>query len=632
MLRNCLAIAIFILLGVLIYANTIESPFYFDDEPNIIKNRHIRLTKLTLENLVNAGFKSPCARRPVVNISFALNYYVHQYDVKGYHIVNLFIHILNATLLYLLFLKTLSSFSRKGCCSTYNNCTIEEIRILAFFATLLWMVHPVQTQSVTYIVQRMNSMAALFYLLSLLLYYHGRSSMMRYRTHPTSKAKQTRFSPMVIVSFIGAFFSGMLAIGSKEIAATLPVFIGLFEWYFFSATGKWHFKRKAFIGIFIFVAMVMVIFIYLGKTPWQGILAGYNQRDFSLGQRLLTQSRVIVFYITLLTFPYPSRLNLTHDFPLSDSLIAPLTTLPSILAIVGLIAIGVYGRRKSMLISFAVFWFLGHLVIESSFIPLEIIFEHRLYLPSMLFGLIIVLYVRRMIPSVRIRYTCLTIMVSVLALWTYQRNAVWQDDIHLWQDCVKKAPRTPRGYTNLGNAYLNHKHFNKAIAAYEKALEIDPQDSMTHSNLGNAWLTGGDVRKAIRHYRAALKIAPENAAAHSNLGVAFNTLGDYDKAIHHFNQAVTLDPNRMEIYNNIGNILARQNKLEGAIRYYRKAIEIKPLYAKAHYNLGNALVRKRSFHEAIAHYRKALQISPDYSEAKRNLEYVLERFRYSEEK
>ncbi len=200
------------ILVFLIYSSTVQR--------NIQNNPHVRLTKLTLEGITRAGLESPASKRPVANISFALNYYFDHYNVLGYHLVNVLIHITTGILLYFFSKNTLSIPSLH---STYATD-----RRIPFFTALLWLVHPIQTQSVSYIVQRMNSMAAMFYVLAFLLYVRGR----------LAKKEQIRWP-----WFVGCGFAGMLALGSKEIAATLPFFILLYEWYFFQDLGIAWLKR-----------------------------------------------------------------------------------------------------------------------------------------------------------------------------------------------------------------------------------------------------------------------------------------------------------------------------------------------------------------------------------------------------
>ena len=190
--RSALVLLVFVFLGFLIYSNTLDVSFYFDDRPNIVENPNVRLTGLSLKDITGACFKTACPNRPVANLSFALNYYFHQYDVMGYHVINIVIHIITGILLYFFIKTTLSIPSIR---SNYKHHAS-----IALFAALIWLAHPVQTQSVTYIVQRMNSMAAMFYILTFLLYAKGRMLKEKHKTWPW---------------FAGCALAGLLALSSK---------------------------------------------------------------------------------------------------------------------------------------------------------------------------------------------------------------------------------------------------------------------------------------------------------------------------------------------------------------------------------------------------------------------------------
>ena len=463
-----LPIAIFVFL---LCANTLNGPFVFDDRQNILHNENIKLKRLTWEEVTKAAFESPCSNRPVAKISFALNYYLHQCTslglfvgyLQGYHLVNILIHIATGILLYF-FIKTVLNLPSLA--SRYG-----PPGWIALFTALIWLVHPIQTQSVAYVVQRMNSMAAMFYILSFLLYVKAR----------LAEAKKTRW-----VLFAGCALSGMLAVGSKEIATTLPFFILLFEWYFFQDLSRDWLKRHAFFFAGVLILFALVAFVYLGADPLGKILAGYETRDFTLIQRVLTEFRVVILYISLLFFPHPSRLNLDYDFPLSFSLIDPITTLLSIAAIVGLVGLALYLAKRERLISFCILWFFGNLLIESSVIGLEIIFEHRTYLPSMLVSLLAVALIYQFVKLKLLRGVALCAIVMIFSVWTHERNVVWSDEIALWSDCVEKSPEKARTHTNLGSALRRQGKLEEAISHYTKALEIDPEYEKAHQGMSFA--------------------------------------------------------------------------------------------------------------------------------------------------
>ncbi|MDY6953184.1 MAG: tetratricopeptide repeat protein [Thermodesulfobacteriota bacterium] len=561
---ECLLLFLLSLLVLFIYSNTLDSPFIFDDKPNIQDNPQIRLSELTLDGVKKAGASS----RPVAMISFALNYYFHQYNVLGYHLVNILIHITTGILLYLFVGITLKMPSVVAMYGAH--------RWIPFFTALLWLVHPTQTQSVTYVVQRMNSMAAMFYLLSLLLYAKAR----------LAGEKRKRW-----LLFVGSGLSGLLALGSKQTAATLPVFVLGYEWYFFQGLSKdWLKRHLAYLfGITVFFAVISLVFLGLNPLETFQSIGDYSRNEFTFGQRVLTQFRVVIYYLSLLFYPLPSRLNLDYDFPLSLSLISPLTTLLSAGAIVGIIGLACCLARKERLISFCILWFLGNLVIESSVIPLAIIFEHRTYLPSMLVSLVAVALAYRHINWRWGTVVTLCAMVALCSAWTFQRNSVWSNDVALWSDCVRKSPSKARPHNSLGAALARQGKLDEAMRHYSTALEIDPDFAEPHCNLGTALAHQGRLDEAISHFLKALEIKPDYAKAHNSLGTA----------------------------------TARQGRLDEAISHFLKALEIKPDYAKAHNNLGSAFARQGKLDEAISHFTEALKIKPDYNRAMKNLRSAL---------
>jgi hypothetical protein len=280
-----LAIIIF-----LIYSSNLSGPFIFDDS-RIENNPPLHITNLSLQSLTKAGFESSPSTRPVSYITFALNYYFHGFHTTGYHLVNICIHVLAAIFLFLLIKTTLSL--------PHLQNKYAKFAWLPFAAALFWAVHPLQIQSVTYIIQRMNSLSAMFYILSLYLYAKGRLSGPGVRKW---------------LLFTGALLAGILALGSKETAATLPFFIFLYEWYFFQDFDLSWFIKQVIPAAVLVLFFTVLVFLYLGSDPFSTILATYNLRDFTITQRVLTEFRVVVFYIGLLFFPHPGRLNLDHYF------------------------------------------------------------------------------------------------------------------------------------------------------------------------------------------------------------------------------------------------------------------------------------------------------------------------------
>ena len=372
-LRHLIAIALIAGVALVAYSNTFHVPFHFDDRPNIVENPNVQFTVLTwdrLERLIKNTYKVTI--RVFSYFTFALNYYFGGFNVFGYHLVNFFIHIASGIFLYWFLMLTFNLPSLK---EKYGPISYK----VALFSSLIFISHPIQTQSVTYIVQRMASMAGMFYLLSFILYIKGRLS--------TGVPR--------IFYFGGTMLSYLLGVFSKENVAILPLFIVLYEFYFFQ---NFDLSPRGKRILFALIGSLLVLgafgFVLWGKRYIDLTIEGFQDRPFTMLERVLTQPRVVLYYVTLLVFPHPSRFNLDYDFPISKTLLNPPTTLISILIIAGLIGYSIWTAKKRPVLSFCILWYFGNLVIESSIFPLEMVYEHRLYLPAVgpfiLFSLFVV--------------------------------------------------------------------------------------------------------------------------------------------------------------------------------------------------------------------------------------------------
>jgi len=613
--KNISILILFSIIGFLIYSNTLESPFILDDEQNIKENTDIRINEITIGSLVKVVFKNGYfSKRPVSKITFALNYYFHQYNLKGYHVVNIIIHVLSSILLYFFIRITLITPALQ---SKYNNP-----EYFAFFAAMVWMVHPLHTQSVTYIVQRMSSMSAMFYLLSMLFYVTGRMHLKK--DMPGNSQSKTRGSFFFSTSglyFLGAVLAWLLALGSKQSAAALPVFIFLYEWYFFRDLDRTWLKRNMKKNFTIVVLIGLTSLFILETAPLEHLrsINDFSNHEFTFMERVFTQPRVVIYYLSLLFYPHPSRLNLDYDFPLSNSLVDPLTTLFSIFVIAGLIWFAVCMAKKERLLSFCILWFFGNLIIESSVIPLAVIFEHRTYLPSMLICLLMIITGHRYIKFKGAGVIFVCIVTAVFSFWTYQRNMVWSDFFTLWSDCVKKSPQKARPHISLGVALQEQGYLDDAVKHYEKALNIDNEDEMAHYNLGIALKKQGRTEDSIKHYMEAVHINPDYGKAHYNLGNAIKKQGRLDDAVKHYMEVLRIDPDYERAYFSLGIALKKQGRVDEAIKHYRKAVRLKPDHMEAHYNLGNALQEQGHVDDAIEHYLDAVRIRPNFAKARNNL-------------
>jgi len=532
-----LAILLLFVAGTAVYSNTFQSPFVFDDINFITRNNpHVHMTDFSWASIKEAALEGNPRHRYLPNISFAVNYYFGRENPFGYHLVNLAIHLLTGIILFFLFQATLFLCSNEkdervspaGASSGILRPAPYEWA--AFFGAMLWLVHPVQTNAVTYMCQRMTSMAALFFVLSLLLYVTGRRVFRKGRVRSS------------VAFFAGCVISGLCAVASKENAGTLPIFILLYEWFFFQKLKNLRSMRPlawVVIGSIIFIGISVH---FLGADPIARILSSYSLREFTLSERVMTEFRVVVYYLSLLAFPHPRRLVLDHDYPISNSLMTPVSTIFSLGAIIGLAVVAVYAARKDRLASFAIVWFLGNLVIESSVIGIEIIYEHRMYLPTMFLYLLFSRMVFRVSGTKRRAGAfILTVLALILAIWTYQRNVIWQSEESFWTEGVQKAPRKARPYQNLAYSLQVGGQYVRAIDNYRKSLSIAPHPT-AYANMGLCYESIGYYSDAVEAYARALKMKPDSPNVHADLAVALINIGEFEAARSHFEQAYRMNP------------------------------------------------------------------------------------------
>lgn len=605
---HAVALTITCCLGAALYSNSLDGGFIFDDRFNIEANPFIlKVTELDWRQLYDAATKSP-SPRPVANVSFALNHWFGRLDVTSYHVVNIVIHLLSGILVYFLASLTyhLSFDTRYRDTASVGDRTIGW---MALFAACIFVAHPLQTQAVSYIVQRMTSMATMFYLLALLLYIHGRLS------HHSGRRWAL---------WAGGLISWLAAMGSKEIAVTLPLLIALYEWYFFQDLSRQWLRSSMKYFLAVGVVFVLVMVVFLGTSPLEKILSGYERRDFTMGQRVLTQFRVLIHYISLMLLPSPSRLNLLHHIPTSRSLLEPITTLFSMATVTGLVGAAVYYARRQRLISFCVLWFFLNLAIESSVVGLEMIYEHRLYLPMFAFSLAVPYGVY----SLRSKQAAAPALIAVLVILglgtsTYVRNWAWRDAVVFWHDVISKNPQSPRAYNSLGLVLQRRGQITEAIEHYHRALQIDSDYAPAHHNLGRTFLEQGKIAAAAEHSQQAVHLDPNLPEAQMGLGQALESQGNLEEAIEHLRQAVQIRPHYAQAHYNLGNILAGQERMAEAAEHYRQAVQIKPEYSLAYNNLGVVLQRQGRLAEAVEQYHQSLRIDPDQSGVHNNLSLAL---------
>jgi tetratricopeptide (TPR) repeat protein len=598
------SIVLICLVGVIAYSNSFDCSFHFDDTPNIEENIAIR----NLSNIKAWWNFQPS--RPIGFLSFALDYHFHRLDVWGYHLVNLAIHIANAVLVWWLVMLTMSTPVMRSQPVSRHKMS------MAIFAALLFVSHPLATQSVTYIVQRLASLATLFYLLSLALYVKGRLW------------EGNRGTP-VYVYYAGSILCAVLGMLTKEIVFTLPFALVLYEFSFIK-TDAWKIDLKnrgiqipvIILGIFVALFFLNFSFRIFNTIP-PLLVQGYDY-PITAWEYLLTQFSVILTYIRL--FILPLNQNLDYNHPVYHSLFE-WHTLFGLLSLAGIFVAGILLFRRYRLISFGIIWFFLTLSVESSIIPISqnVIFEHRTYLPGLGFFLVVagVVFYFLWDRYRQVAWGILLLLVLTNTVLTYERNKVWRTDYTLWGDCIKKSPNKARPLSNYGNALLDMGNASEALTYYNRAVELNPHFYTAYGNRGNAKIKLGDYKDAVRDCEEALRINPYYSEAHCNLANALALQGKMGEAIVHLKEAIKVKPESADYHYNLGNVLAHQGKAGEAITHFQEAIKLKPDFADAENNLGNTLEDEGRLDEAIGHYAEALRINPNLADSYNNMGLAL---------
>lgn len=586
----------------LVYSNTFDASFHLDDFSNIVQN----------ESLRDLGrWWPPSGRRWLGYLTFALDYSVGGLDVFGYHLVNVAIHVCNGLLVFWLAAATL----RTPALRTAEAGPLTR-RHLPVAAGLIFAVHPLATQAVTYIVQRFTSLATLFFLLSLASYGEARLSLEADRR---SKLRAWLFYVASVVAAAGAM-------KTKEISFTLPVVAVVYEMLFFRSG-----RKLLLVAPLAATALLVPLGLAGVGESLSDVLGDTSRfaaetRDIPRSVYLLTESRVVVTYLRLLLFPVGQ--NFDHDVALSRSLAEPGVLFAlAVLAGLAIAAVAVLARARrenqaaGVLVFFAVAWFFVTLAVESSVIPIrDVMFEHRVYLPSAGAAIGIAAALLWAVERLRFRSppalqcaAALVIFAGPLAGATYARNSVYEDDLTLWSDVVSKSPGKARAHDELGLAYKDKGRLEDAIREYREAIRLDPELALAHNHLGSAYQERGQLDAAIREYRAALRFAPGLAEAHLNLGLAHGERGERDDELREYREAVRLAPGLAEAHMDLGAAYAERHLLDDAIRELRETIRLDPGRSAAHINLGLAYETKGELDAAVREYREGIRLAPSES-------------------
>jgi tetratricopeptide (TPR) repeat protein len=469
--HRLLVLIVVLVLGAAVFLPGVSGPYVFDDYSNLLNNSYLRIGSLDVDALTQAAWSldSGPLQRPVATLSFALNYYLAGGfgNSVSFKAVNIALHLANALLVFWLLHLIFAQAARLADSSDYLKSLRQDDGIwLAGVGALLWMVHPIQVTSVLYVVQRMVELSALFTLLALICYLKGRERIC---------ARQRGGYPIIILGNAGF---GTLAVFSKENALLLPVFIALLEYVLYSDEVPWRnwrrLARHTRITLAIAVVTALTLAIVLAA---QYAMEGYFNRPFSLVERVLTEPRVLFFYISLILVPRIDAFGLHHeDIALSTSLLAPWATLPAIAGVVTLIGHAFLVRRRQPLLSLGVLWFFAGHLLESTVFPLEIAHEHRNYLASL--GVLLAFAHGVGLVVTKLGNSKAWLILPVLALAfggvTYLRATHWANAKSLFAFEALHRPGSAVAQSEAAVVLAQYGHYTEAAEALGRASELEP--------------------------------------------------------------------------------------------------------------------------------------------------------------
>ncbi|MDP7636361.1 MAG: tetratricopeptide repeat protein [Phycisphaerae bacterium] len=595
---------VIILASVAVYHNSFQGPFIFDDIESIKNNPTIRsLWPIWSALSPPRGGGLAVQDRPIVNLSLAINYAIGGLDVRGYHIFNLAIHILAALTLFGIVRGTLKL-------PVIPQALAAGATPLALAVALIWAVHPLQTEAVTYVIQRTESMMGLFYLLTLYC------------------AIRAAGASRPFWWYVATVTACALGMGCKEAMVTAPVVILVYDRLFLAPSFNVAFARRwrLYVPLAATWAPLAALVLPLSGRGIDHAAQGleYWQATHSYA---LTQIVAVVRYLGLCFWPHPLIVDYGH-LPAGEITLS----IPHAIILVMLLAAAVVAFFYRPPLGFLGLWFVAILAPSSSIVPLVVqpIAEKRMYLPlaAVVVGVVLCAYVlgqhlaNRLSTSrtaARILGCGLTAaVVLVLGFLTVRRNDDYRNKLAIWHDAVEKRPDNWRSWNNLGRAYASEGNHDHAIGDYDQAVKLNPLYAKAYTNRGNAYLAKGNYDRAVGDYDKAIDLNPKFAGPYNNRSIVHRKRGRYDDAIRDANRAIELNPRFAKAYRNRGIAYDRKGNHDQAISNFTQAITLNPKLPGPYNDRGIAHGNNGNHDRAIGDYDKAIALNPKFAKAFRN--------------
>ncbi|HHT9136081.1 MAG TPA: tetratricopeptide repeat protein [Candidatus Wunengus sp. YC60] len=607
------------LISIIVYLNCLQNSFVYDDDSTIINNYFIRHWS-NLPDLFTSRYfvlSAELTYRPVVTLSYFIDYTFWHLNPLGYHLTNILLHATNSVLVFIFGFQ------------------IFKRRSATLISALFFSSYPLFSEVVNAVGFREDLLAFMFLILAFICYL---------------KANQQRY----ILYYPMSLFCYFLSLFSKEMAITLPVLIILYDMVF-KGTPYQKARYLYYLGYFFVAIFYMLNRFFFLHNPLESQIP-YPQG--SLFVNFLTMTHVLASYVKLLFLPF--HLNADYVVPFSTSL----AKTSFWLAVLLFVAIGICSFRmrfQNRRIFFFMLWFFVTLIPVMNIIPLgNIMAERFLYIPGAGFSMIVACLLSKMhskysiassnhiipnisddfagriiapYPSLSIPFVFIVFFILFgNAYLTCKRNNDWKDGLWLWSKTTLTSPNSFRAHINLGNAYEKKGLNTAAFEEYQRALSIDPNDADIYNNLGIYYNKMNHFDDAIQHFIRCLNINPKHPRAYNNLGVVFTKQRRLDEAIQVFRQAISINPLYPDAHNNLGIACYRKGLIDEAEREFKLAISIEPYHAEAHNDLGILYNDRHLFADAIREFETAVQIKPNYANAHMNLGAVILKHRKNKEK
>ena len=570
----------------LVYANSFSAPFVFDDILSITENPTIRqLWPISVPLSPPAGQGLTVEGRPLLNLSLAVNYAISGPAPWSYHVVNVTLHALAALTLLALVRRTLLGLG------------VQPATLIALCATLPWAVHPLQTESVTYVVQRTESLMGLLYLAT--LYFFRRSA------DSTDHSARCRWRALAVVACA-------LGMATKEVMVTAPLLTLLYDRSFVSGSFRTAFQRHGRFYVALAATWLLLVALVLDSGNRGGTIG--TAAGVTAWEYFLCQSRAVSHYARLAVWPQPLIFDYGADF-ISLATAAPYLFIDlTLLALTGL----ALWRRPTL--GFLGAWFFVILAPTSSFVggTRQMLAEHRIYLSLAALTVLVTLTARLFLSR---RFWLAGLLVSVaLGAATLQRNTDYTSALTLYRDTAAKRPNNAFARYNLGKIYAESGHHAEAAVEFQQTVRLKPDLAYAHFNLANSLAALGRAIEARSQFEAALRLDPRYAKAHFNLGNLLLAAGDKASALTHFQTAVALAPTHLEARTNLGGVLLELGQLNEAREQLAYVARTQPDSVEAHFGLGNVFLLQDRPAEAAREFEIVLRLRPELAVARERLE------------